>query len=126
MKILIVDDDPTSARTFAACLRAAGHEVVERCNALGTCAHAIRDKVDLVLLDLEMPALTGQQLVPMIRERRPEIRIVLHSARSQRELEEICSSLGADAFIAKGTLSEFRRRFDELASRLAWGSDKQA
>jgi DNA-binding response OmpR family regulator len=118
LKIMIVDDDATTLAVVSAILERQGHEVTARETALGTTRAIIRERPDVVLLDVRMPGLSGDRLAQLIAaesERPP--RVILLSSSSKAELEELVRSSGAMGFIEKtGDPSEFLRRFDALVA----------
>ena len=71
-----------------------GAEAVERVTA--ACP-------DAVLLDLMMPVMDGMTALPLILERCPKSRVVIHSANATAGLERDARSRGATGFVAKGT-----------------------
>ncbi len=62
MDLLVVDDDPGVAALLTAVLRSEGHEVRTAADGQGGLAEVRRRKPDLVLLDVEMPVLTGPEM----------------------------------------------------------------
>jgi YesN/AraC family two-component response regulator len=77
--ILLVEDEAISRYAFAQILRFEGHEVMEAAN--GGEALTILDKryFDVMITDLVMPGLDGFALVARIRQKWPNVRIVLIS-----------------------------------------------
>jgi CheY-like chemotaxis protein len=104
MKIMIVDDDATTLKLVGAVLQSRGHTVLERDTSIGTTVAILREKPDLVLLDVRMPGLTGDRLASLIgQELRPRPIVVLHSSLPADVLEKLARSSGAAGFVAKGT-----------------------
>ncbi len=117
-KILIVDDDPAVLLTTAALLEEVGYEVVKRQTALGTSGAALRERPDLILLDISMPGLSGGQLAHLLAEH-PRIRpipIVLHSGAEPVTLRRLVAETGAAAYVQKG--GPERDLFDTIAAAL--------
>jgi two-component system, response regulator PdtaR len=103
IKILVVDDDPLVLRLTRWRLESAGYEVVLRSEALGT-AKAIRQhRPDLVLLDVDMPGLTGDALARLLRQtpNLPEHSIAFHSSAEPDVLERMCEESGAIGWVRK-------------------------
>ena len=59
---------------------------------------------DLVLMDLQMPGLNGLDTTRQLRQRHPELRVIVVSAQNSMLLPLICVDAGADGFIAKHKL----------------------
>jgi two-component system chemotaxis sensor kinase CheA len=66
-----------------------------------------RQRVDLVLSDVEMPGIDGFELLTRVRQRDPELPVVMVTTRGSIADRERAAALGADAYLVK---SEFRDR----------------
>jgi CheY-like chemotaxis protein len=118
LKVMLVDDDPTTLQVHAAILEQLGHSVIQRATALGTTLAILRDKPDVVVLDVRMPGLTGDKLAGLISEEGDRNRLViLHSSLPLHDLEQIAKGCGASGAIEKaGDPSAFAKRFEQLVS----------
>lgn len=120
MKILVVDDDLVVLEVTRALLEGLGHVVVTRDSALGTAAEILRERPDVVLVDVQMPALTGDKLVEVIRDLRLmdqgcEPAIILYSGESGQDLEKLAQRPGVLGYIEKtGDLAAFASAFQDL------------
>jgi CheY-like chemotaxis protein len=103
MKIMIVDDDPATLMVVGTILQRQGYEVIERDTAIGTTLAILREKPDVVVLDVRMPGLTGDKLAALISQQTtPRPVVVLHSSLPESELQELVQSSGAAGFVPKG------------------------
>ena len=59
------------------------------------------DEIDLVVMDLTMPKLSGEQAFVEMRKRRPDARIVLTSGYNESEAVGRLASSGVTAFLQK-------------------------
>lgn len=66
--ILVVDDDPTARETLAATLRQAGYGVITAADGAAAVDQGRSRRPDLITLDLAMPGLDGQRLLPVLKE----------------------------------------------------------
>ena len=83
--ILVVDDEQPIRDLVARVLRRRGHAVIVCGNAPE--ALAVTDAVDLLLVDLVLPEMNGHDLTAALRERRPNLPVVLMSGYlSEQEL----------------------------------------
>jgi len=99
-RILIIDDEPQIRRFLRISLGANGHEVLEAENA-GTGIESVRTKaVDLVILDLGLPDMDGQEVITSIREI-STVPIIILSVRSQEVDKVEALDRGADDYIVK-------------------------
>ncbi len=107
--LLVVEDEPTIRELFAAMLREAGYSVAQAENGFGALEEIRRHPPALVLSDLNMPRMTGFELISVIRRRFPAIHIIAMSGAFDGDA--IPSGVGADAYYQKagrqiGTLVE--------------------
>ena len=102
-KILIVDDDSKQLAVSKRHLEAAGYSVVALDTALKLPQTVQREQPDLILLDVEMPALRGEHVLELsaIFDFLKKIPIVLYSAKSEDELQSIVEKSHARGFIRK-------------------------
>ncbi len=119
LKVLIVDDDATSLKVMRARLSLPGLSVLLRSEALGTSAFIRKEKPDIVLLDVNMPTLTGDRLATVLAgdPNLSSTSLVLCSATAEG-LAELARTSGAIGHIEKTESSdEFVRAFDEMVRR---------
>lgn len=102
-KVMIVDDSEMILEMVKCILEDAGYEVVTRDSPFGTAVAVATEKPDLILLDVAMPALSGNKIVEVVKDNHKlkDVKVCLFSDRSRRELSELVSSCGADGFIQK-------------------------
>ncbi len=101
-KILVVDDSRTNLVWAQMHLEKDGYEVVTRDEPLGTTLEVLREKPDLILLDVEMPLLQGNEIVPTLKSGRgATLPVVLYSSLPLPELKARVESSGANGFIQK-------------------------
>jgi CheY-like chemotaxis protein len=101
--VLIIDDSEVVLDTARIILEEAGYRVVTLDNPL-VMGKAVRtESPDLVLIDVNMPALTGDHVVEIARRHglTGHIPVVLHSDMPVSDLEERARRCGASGFIQK-------------------------
>jgi len=95
--VLVVDDDEGVRNITAMILKQKGHDILQASNGLEALMiySSYRQKIDLVLTDVDMPQINGLELAARIRARDPSKRILLMSGRAQDDLaaSEDCSML---------------------------------
>ncbi len=102
-KVIVVDDSILQLNMTKDTLEEAGFDVITRDTALGTTAAIIKEQPNCVLMDVSMPALSGDQIVKLVKEKNLDIKILLHSGKTSDELKVLVNECGADGFIEKGT-----------------------
>jgi len=103
-KILIVDDNKGIRSFVSVLLERAGHETV--CAQDGEAALislTVNNDIDIILLDIMMPQLTGIDILKKLDRYRAEteVKVCMMTARNQISDISECLSLGADDYIVK-------------------------
>lgn len=118
--VLVVDDDPIVLEVTRERLEDAGYKVHTREEALGTSQWTAEFQPDIVLLDVNMPALTGPDLANLLKKRRAtkDVAIILYSSLESAELQAKVRATGAIGAIQKsGDARRFMEEFERLAAR---------
>jgi len=97
--LLIVDDAPSIRMLLSQLLARDGYTTRSAENGFSALAEIRREVPDLLLSDLNMPGMSGFELLTVVRRQFPSIRVIAMSAFSG---EEIPSGVDADAFFQKG------------------------
>lgn len=85
----MVDDDPLVAAGTAAMLEDLGHSVVEANSAAAALEILEHDRsIHLVITDHAMPGMTGLELARRLRERRPDLGLVLATGYADLPAED--------------------------------------
>ena len=99
-RILVVDNEPQIRRVMRTTLIAAGFEVDDAREGDGALDHLRSPKYDLVLLDINMPGMTGFETCRAIRAT-SDVPIIMLTVRStERDKVEALES-GADDYVTK-------------------------
>jgi DNA-binding response OmpR family regulator len=101
-KILIVDDSSVVREAVALMLEEHGYEVVAIDSVFSFAQTMNLTKPDLVLVDVNMPAMNGDKLVQIAQKHHgAACPIVLFSDKPPAELERLARSCGAAGFLPK-------------------------
>lgn len=98
--ILIVDDDFEIRRLAGKFLRENGHKVTPAENAREMREALVREPVDLIILDIMLPGVSGLDLCREIR-RASDVPIIMLTARGSDVDRIVGLELGADDYLAK-------------------------
>ncbi|MCZ2721024.1 sigma-54 dependent transcriptional regulator [Marinomonas sp. 15G1-11] len=103
--ILLVDDEPSFLRSLSIALeRGAGFNHIYRCEDSREAMSIIeKEPIGLVLLDLTMPHLSGENLLQQIVQEYPEVGVIIVSGLNQLETAVQCIRLGAYDYFVKTT-----------------------
>lgn len=100
MKVLVVDDDRALRQTLAIGLRAHGHEALTAGDGRTALQACLDDRPDLVVLDLGLPDLSGNEVIRQVRAWSP-VPIIVLSARTGSSDKVAALDLGADDYVTK-------------------------
>ncbi len=101
-KILIVDDSKIIRRVLVNTLTEAGHEVIaEAANGEEALKELENVTPDLITLDITMPVMDGLETLKAVREKYPELKVIMISAAGQKNKVLQALKDGALDFIRK-------------------------
>jgi DNA-binding response OmpR family regulator len=102
-KILIAEDERDIRDLITFTLRFAGHEVLPTSNGEEAYQKALKEKPDLILLDVRMPRMNGYEACQHIKENKStkDIPVIFLSAKGQESEVETGIQAGAEDYILK-------------------------
>jgi two-component system, OmpR family, response regulator len=117
-RILVIDDSPTVVLSLSHLLMEDGH-VVETVKEMTELSHYLRARrPDLILLDLEMPGLSGIEWARFMRRcHEGKLAVVIHSSQSWRKLEDAAREVDAVGIVPKGASADATRLIINSALR---------
>lgn len=57
---------------------------------------------DIILLDLDMPVMPGQKVLPILKEKHPDLKVIILSMHDEDSMILLTMELGANAYLTKG------------------------
>ena len=102
-KILVVEDNPQNMRLIKMTLRAGGYTLFEAMDGEEALDVAMREKPDLIIMDIQIPKMTGDEVTRKLRQM-PEFQstpIIALTAYAMKGDEEKFIEAGCDAYISK-------------------------
>src|SRR5437588_11037578 len=119
VSILVVDDEPDVADLFRQRFRRESrqgtfvmHFVASGAEALDRLAGEMQPRLAAVLSDINMPGMDGLELLGEIKQRRPDLPVMMVTAYGDDERRRRANELGAFEFITKPV------DFDQLKAQL--------
>jgi PAS domain S-box-containing protein len=102
-QILLVDDEPTIRSILRQGLESAGFQVIEAVDGVEGLGAFVRHRasIRMVLLDLSMPRMSGDEVFAEIQRVAPEVPVVLMSGYSQQEATAAIQGQGLAGFLSK-------------------------
>lgn len=118
-RVMVVDDDPLAIEVARERLEGAGYQVIEHHGPIGTKAAALRERPDFVLLDVNMPAISGDAIARLMTDGRRGRRavVILYSSKDAAELAALAQSCGAIGFVQK--THDAKRFLDQFEACIA-------
>jgi DNA-binding response OmpR family regulator len=112
--ILVVDDEPSVRETIGRVLAAEGFEVSLAANGVEALEIAASRRVDLVILDLNMPALGGWDTFERLTFDNPFLSVIIVTARPN----QLFAALGAGAVALLEKPFDYPKLIEEIRSAL--------
>ena len=131
--ILIVDDEESVLKSLASTLRSNGINNIDLVSESREVMNILqRSEVEVVLLDLTMPHLSGEELLDRIRDSHPEIPVIIVTGKDELDKAVECMRMGAFDYMVKAVeesrlvsgvkraieLKRLRRQYSELRTKL--------
>jgi DNA-binding response OmpR family regulator len=101
LKIAVIEDHADLRQLFVGCLRGAGHDVAGFGNAEEFDEHLGSAGTDLLILDLNLPGESGYSIAARQRQARPDVHILMLTARAAIEDRIRGYASGADLYLVK-------------------------
>ena len=121
--VLVVDDEPDVEEMFRQQFRKdlrSQRFVMDFANsapvALAYVARTVEHSLILILSDINMPGMTGLEMLPKIREMRPDVPVIMITAYGDLETRRMAIELGAEGLLSKPV--DFTLLRQELDKRL--------
>ena len=92
-RLLLCDDSPVERLALAHYLRGAGYNVDEAGDGQSALQHLKHRKVDLVLLDLQMPDIDGFDVLNYLQEHRQALPVILLSGMPPDQIQHMMDKL---------------------------------
>lgn len=117
IKILIVDDEPDLVQTLQDRLEMNGYGIVTAGNGREGLERAVKEKPDIILLDVIMPIMDGLQMLEALRKH-PESKhcaVIMLTARSQQQDIVRAKTCGVEDYVVKPfDLSELIEKIENV------------
>ena len=118
-KVLIFEDELSTARPVQEALKINGIDAEIAQNGLQGLEMLKQDNYDLVLLDLKMPGLSGEEVLKEIRKADPFIDVVIYTNYSEFSDLKKLTNIGIDGYINKGATADLKELVNTIKQKLA-------
>jgi DNA-binding response OmpR family regulator len=119
-KIAIVEDDDAISQMYRIKFEAEGYTVETAENGKLGLELAEKMKPDIILLDLMMPIMTGEEMLAKLRKSEwgKNIKVIILTNRGEQEIPDEVRELGVEALILKAAMTP-RQVAELVKSKLA-------
>jgi len=120
-KVLLVEDDVALRDIYSARFTAEGYDVVTAADGEAALTQAVKERPDLIILDVMMPKISGFDVLDILRAT-PETKatkVIMMTALSQESDVDKGKSLGADEYLVKSevTLTDVIEKAKQVLAR---------
>ncbi|MEU0492822.1 response regulator transcription factor [Nocardiopsis changdeensis] len=124
MAILVVEDEEGIVSFVRRGLESAGHRVLVASDGIDGLTMALSPDVELVVLDLGLPGIPGEEVLRRLRSRRPSVPVIVLTAKDAVSDRVANLDAGADDYMVKPfSVSELLAR---VRARLRTGGQERA
>jgi CheY-like chemotaxis protein len=115
VNVLLIDDSDIALRMMTKVLASEGHRVHALPSPIGATRAVLHHQIDVVVIDVNHPAMSGDRLTELFRtnKRMDRVGLVLVSGMERQELRRIAQEVRADGFVPKADIEK------ELAKTVA-------
>ena len=114
-KLLVIDDEPGFVAMVTEYFTLAGYDIRGALNLEDAVTTFRQQKPRVVLLDFNMPMVTGDKFLPVLQNINPSVKDIIVTGYVEDEVEKKFKGLGYFAFFEKGNLSleKVKQKLDE-------------
>lgn len=100
-RILVIEDNETNMYLVGFILRKNGHEVIEARSGEEGVELAVKEKPDLILMDIQLPGIDGLEATRRIRESEEEVPIIALTSYAMTGDRDKSLAAGCTGYIEK-------------------------
>jgi len=117
-KVLLVDDEQEFLDSLAERMQSRGMNVSKAATPAEAIMKTEKESFDAVVLDLKMAGMDGLEVLRIIKEKRPEIQVILLTGHATVEAGVEAMKLGALDFLEKpANLAELTKKIKEAQAK---------
>lgn len=105
-RVLVIDDDEVVLVAICDLLEGDGHKVFTQISPIGATQAIIKNEIDVVVVDLNLPEMRGDSVVRLIRswDRLKDLPVIMISGAATDSLEQMRKSFPAIQVLSKSVL----------------------
>ena len=126
-KVLLVDDEVEFLDTLSERMRNRGMEVATSSSGAEALKKVEQESFDVIILDLMMPGVDGLEALKVLKEKKPELQVILLTGHATIEKGIEAMKLGAMDFLEKpADLSQLTEKIKKAQAKKMLLVEKQA
>lgn len=118
-KILIIEDEKMTAEAVQEALELNGMSAEIAEDGIRGIEMVKETEYDLILLDLKMPKLSGQDVLKEIRKVRPYVLVIIYTNFSEFADIKALANIGIDGYVNKGPDADLEELVEMIKAKLA-------
>lgn len=122
--VLLVEDEKKTAEMLKQGLEAEGITVIWVSDGKAAVESMSKGKVDLIILDLKLPGISGDEVLEAIRKIDPYVEVIVYTNYQDPPVMKKLINLGVDGYISKGAAADLWDTIEKVKQRLDPFSDK--
>lgn len=99
--ILVTEDNESNYKFFEMILKPTKANILHAIDGKSAVELVNKNDIDLILMDIKMPNLSGLEATKLIREKHPNLPIIMQTAFSMENEEKSCREAGCNEYITK-------------------------
>lgn len=123
-KVLIIEDELSTAKPVQEALALESIQADIATDGKKGLAMFLEGDYDLVLLDLKMPGMSGEEVLSAIRKEDPFVDIIIYTNYTEFEDIKKLANIGIDGYINKGPSADLMTLVEAIKDKLAPLSDE--
>jgi len=104
--ILIVEDDPFNAEYLKVALSNNGLSILEAYNGRDAVEQSLSKDIDLILMDIRLPDISGYEAIQLIKKQKPSLKIIAQTAYASQDERQKAMNAGCIDYLSKPTKKE--------------------
>ncbi len=116
--ILLVEDEKKTGEMLKQALESEGIEVIWAQNGKSALDEMEKGRFDLIILDLKLPEISGDEVLEGIRRMDPYVEVVVYTNYQEPPVMKRLINLGIEGYINKGADADLWDTVDKVKARL--------
>lgn len=123
--IMLVEDEIKTAEMLKQALESEGIEVFWVTDGISALKSMSKGKFDLIILDLKLPSMSGDEVLEEIRKIDPYVEVVVYTNYQDPPVMQKLINLGVEGYISKGASADLWETVEKVKSILDPFTDEE-